>query len=301
MIRASLIAALAANLFVISAPAHAQLYGIQWETGNLYTISTSDASMDYVGNTGIAHLGSLEYRRSDGFLYAIGTGEPPALYRIDPDDATTTQVGLLGTGIFETEGGLAIAPDGTAYGAYLTENSGAGPANALYTIDLDTGLATVLDTFGFEDEEEYTDLNGLGVRSDGKLVGIRGVTDGELVELDPATGTVNLIALIDTGFGDFNSLGFIGGISLVDDIGYFATGNDGAPLPSALDGSNALYSFDPFTGAHSFIGSFSPTIPSTSDGISGIAFVHVPEPATLALFVLGLVGLGFERRRRCAT
>jgi len=92
----------------------AQLYGIDYDTGALYTISTQNAALSLVGQTHISGLGSLDFA-PDGRLFGITSGASAALYQINPDTAVATRIGLLNIG-FVFEGGLAFSPTGTAYG-----------------------------------------------------------------------------------------------------------------------------------------------------------------------------------------
>ena len=58
-----------------------------------------------------------------------------------------------------------------------------------------------------------------------------------------------------------------------------------------------LISINPMNGMSNFIG---PTGFAGITGLTETATVGVPEPGTLALFGLGLVGLGFARRRKAS-
>ncbi|HEY4232373.1 MAG TPA: PEP-CTERM sorting domain-containing protein [Lacipirellulaceae bacterium] len=264
-------------LFGLSASAAlGQLYGINNDNGNLYKISTADASLALVGNTGIAAIGSLEYRPSDGRLYGFTSGSNPNLYRIDRSNANATLVGPLST-VFDFEGALVLAPNGTAYAA----NLGSSLADGLFTINLDTAAVTTIGTISGGEH----DINGLAWRSDGMLVGLDRVTNS-LLAINPSTAVSTLIAPISV------AVGAVGGMASAGNSGYFATAG-----PSS--GSNQLYSFDLFTGASTLIGSFSPTI--TGSGISGLALA-VPEPSTIALCGLaGLAVAGVVARRRSTT
>src|ERR1041385_5932059 len=88
-------------LAAVTDSARGQLYGVENDTGNLYRISTANAALFLVGNTGASLLGSLEYRPANGFLYGIGsdplnTGNGNGLlYRINPANASTTLVGSI--------------------------------------------------------------------------------------------------------------------------------------------------------------------------------------------------------------
>src|SRR5262245_55987337 len=114
-------------LGVAVAPLHAQtLYGVDMDSRNLYKVSTANAALTLVGNTGQT-LGSLEYRPSNGMLYGFTVGTGAQLYRINPANAATTLVGPLdpANNTFYFEGALVIAPDGTAY---ATNKDGAANA-----------------------------------------------------------------------------------------------------------------------------------------------------------------------------
>src|SRR6476646_2334800 len=89
------------SLAAVTNSARGQLYGIEYDTGNLYRISTANAALTLVGNTGISNLGSLDYRPSNGSLYGIRSQlidglAAGSLYRINPANASATLVGLLG-------------------------------------------------------------------------------------------------------------------------------------------------------------------------------------------------------------
>jgi hypothetical protein len=255
----------------------AEILAIDFESGDLYAVSTSDASLSLIGSTGVAGIGSLDYRPSDGFLYGFtvggSTGAPPAtLYRIDPFTAAATPVGLLGIG-FVFEGGLVLAPNGTAYGV----NSGGAVNPFLFSINLETGAATTIGVISGGDH----DINGLAWRSDGMLVGLDRVTNS-LLAINPITAASSVIAAVSP------TVGAIGGMTVAEGVGYFSTaGFDADPA-----GSNELYSFNLFTGAHSLVGGFDGVI-SVGDGISGLAFI--PEPSSLALLLVGAIALAIAR------
>ncbi len=107
------------------------------------------------------------------------------------------------------------------------------------------------------------------------LVGLDRATNS-LLAIDPATAVSSLITAVRP------TVGAVGGMAAAGDTGYFATSGPGTALP----GSNELYSFDLFTGAHTLVGSFAPTISGT--GISGLA---IPEPATICLLGIGALSL----------
>ena len=249
---------------------------VEFDTGNLYSVSTADASVSLIGATGQANLGSLEYNPHDGFYYAftIESEAPFAnLYRIalSPGLDSVQSVEHVGpTGVFVSEGGIAFGPDGTAYAV----NAGV-TVPALFELDLTTGAATEIDFF----EDRHASA-GLGWRSDGMLIGLDS-TDNDVLLIDPSTAAVQVLSDVDF------TIGRVGGLTLAGEVGYFVTAGPNADIP----GSNALYSFFASTGEQQFIGSFENVIGGT--GLSGLSVV--PEPATLAL--LGLGGFGLLRRR----
>src|SRR4051812_21304996 len=152
----------AISLTAVTNSARGQLYGIEYDTGNLYRISTANAALSLVGNTGISNLGSLEYRPSNGLLYAVRNEfvvdhSVGSLYRINPANAAATLVGSLGPQQVG-EGALVIAPNGTAYATQM----GFSDNPMLFKLNLDTAVPTTvgLITGGIHD------INGLAWRSD---------------------------------------------------------------------------------------------------------------------------------------
>lgn len=259
--------------------ARAQMVAIEEDTGDLYLVSATDASLSLIGDTGLKNLGALEFNPHDGTLYALTVGESPSLYEFQIssgfDDVTVVSRGELGIP-FVFEGGLAFAPDGTAYGL----NAGA-TIPLLFSIDLGTGDGTIVTAL----DGRY-DIAGLGWRSDGLLIGLDS-TDQVLLAIDPNTGATSEIEDMAPAIGS------MGGMILFGDEGYFATAGPLALTP----GSNELWSFDPFTGEHGRIGDFDSEI--TGAGFSGLAIV--PEPTTVGLLAVGFLSLLRRRRKNGAT
>jgi len=255
--------------------ANAQLLAVDWDSGNLYTVSTSNAALTLVGNTGITHWAEIQFSPS-GTLYGFTVSPSQTLYTINPTTALATPVGSLSVA-FVGEGGLAFAPNGTAYGAENTLIT-QGNTQQLFTINLATGHASVVGTIGVG-----LDINGLAYRSDGELIGLDRVTNALLV-IDPTTAAATQLAAVPS------TVGAAGGMTVLNGVGYYCTSGPVGTAP----GSNTLYSFDLFSGASTPIGNFNGTI--TGTGISGLAARPVPEPSTFALAALGAAALYLVRR-----
>jgi len=269
----ALILVVGLSMIVFTTNAHALVWACDW-SGGLYSVNTSDASLGFIGNTGLGNLGALEYA-PDGTLYGLTYGNGASLYRINPNNAAAALVGSLNFS-WAYEGGLVFSPNGTAYGVSYYPPEGA----FLFTVDLNTGNGTPGAQLA------YSDINGLAWRSDGLMVGLDGrVGSNSLVTIDPITGSMTPLNGLPFETGD------VGGMATDFSTGtsYFGT--------SLLNGSNSLYSFDLFTGAYNSIGQFSGL--NDDVGISGLAASSVvPEPGTLMLLGSGLLGLGFFRRRK---
>jgi len=257
-----------------------QMLAIEYDTGDIYDVEVSptDITLTFLGSTGIDGFGSLEFA-PDGTLYGFTTGfvDPqPKLYEINTVDFTATEIGELNLDSVVFDGSLVFAPDGTVYGT----NHGATAKPQLFTLDLDTGEATVIGTISVDGDTQH-DINAMAWRSDGMLVGLDRI-ENALLAINPADATAEIIAYVTP------TVGGVGGMAVWGDTGYFATaGPDAFP-----GGSNELYTFDLDTGYHELVGSFDDTITEGS-GISGLAIV--PEPASLLLVAVG--GLVFLRRR----
>jgi hypothetical protein len=271
-----------ALLAAAAAPASAgQLFAVDWDTGNFYQVSSTNAALTLVGATGISVPADIQFA-PNGTLYAItptGTS-PAALFTINPNTAKATLVGQLGQEL--TEGALTITPNGTAFAF-----NGAGTTNVdkLLSINLQTGAATVVGQLNGQH-----DINGMAFRSDGELVALDEDSESLLL-INPTTLAVSTLAALP------GPAGAVGGMTTIDGTtAFFATG-------ILVGGTNSLYSVNLFTGTSNLIGSFAPTITS-GEGISGLAeaanvVTAAPEPASLTLLGLGVASvIGYSWRRR---
>ncbi len=242
----------------------AELLGVHWDTGTLYRISPSNAAITAVGG-GALNIGALELA-SDGWVYGVSLFDN-VIYRINPQTFVSTPHSDL-TGISMFEGGLTFAPSGLAY--LVSGGSALNPE--LHILDVNTGVTNLIGEISGGEH----DINGLVWRSDGMLVGLDRSTNS-LLAIDPFTAAATVIASLTP------TLGAIGGMTVIDGVGYFNTSGPATSLP----GSNELWSFDLFTGAHTLVGSLAPTIAGT--GISGLSVI--PEPACASVLALGCLFL----------
>ena len=192
-------------------------------------------------------LGGLAFA-PDGALYTVNLPKR-RLLRLDPRTGADRFVGEFGVRNSLYEGGLAIAPDGRAW---FSNMSGGNLNTRLLSVDLVTGQAQPVGPMG----GNY-DINGLGVRSDGALVGIDRIRNA-LVLIDPDTAATTLLATVPP------EVGGTGGLAMHEGTGYFATGG------IATGGTHELWAFDPYLGDSWFVMGLPPEF--RDYGISGLAF-----------------------------
>lgn len=256
--------------------AHADLIGVNYSTGQVFSISTTDASATSLGHTNTGIMG-LD-RDATGSLLAITDGIAGKLGVLDEATWQLNAVGNLGAG-FTFEGSLAVDPSGDIFGS--TRLSGSG--RAIFQIDPLTGAMGTSVTLS----RTVIDLNGLAFRSDGTLVGIDAAA-GDFVSIDTDTGAVTSIAALLSP-----NAGAVGALAIEGGIGYYTT----AGTTSGSEGDNSLYQIDLFTGHQSLVGSLGNDA-GTGFGIGALAGPIVPAPATL----LAITGAGLctsaPRRRR---
>lgn len=262
--------------FVIAAAAsHAPavqasvLYGADFPgAASIYTLNQSTGAAGLVGGSGV-EIGDMTSNPAAGILWGIDIGAA-TLRTFNPATGLPTSavplVDVAGAPVAIT----SIAYDvvtGTLYG-----NTAVGfgaPADTLYGINPVTGLVTVIGGIGF------TNVYALGFDQGGTLFGVADLTN-ELISISTGTGAGALIAPLALGFAfDIASRPEDNAMFLAD------------------SGTNSLYTLNTATGATSLVGPYGSGL-----NIVGLAFLTVPEPAALALFAVGLAGLGWVRRRR---
>ena len=262
---------------------HADLVAIDYDTGHLFSVSTENGIIQLIGDPGIddTNFSSLELA-PDGFLYTITSGLEANIYKINPSDlsdVTQFSLNISALGVVG-EGSLVFAPDGRIFAT----NGGVGTSAVLYQIQGGTASAVGVMSGGSHD------INGLGARSDGILVGLDWVTNS-LILINPANA--NTQPLMSLPF----DVGTVGGMVILEgEVGYFTTAALGADVP----GSQELYRFDPFGGSAperiGFLEPESPFDPTIAQrGFGGLAIV--PEPTSLTALALGGLAALIRRRR----
>jgi len=223
------------------------------------------------------------------------------IYTINADTGATTLLGSAGVQLTD----VALSPGGQLYGATLT---------SLYSLNTLNGAGTLVGSF-----TTATSMIGLDFGTGGQLYGVAG--DGKLYAINPTTGAATSVFF--TGFGYAGDVAHAGGNI------FYATSNTGgeshlieinagtlAAVDRGLIASGQLcpgLDFDlsgrliafANTGKSYYIPNYSSSGAGTYLSDSGVIMAGattlpapLPEPGSLLLASLGLVGLWYRARFR---
>jgi hypothetical protein len=222
-------------------------------SGSLYTVNCLTGTAGDRRGTGLANLVGIAFSAAR-VLYGLTAFTDNALYTIDPTSGATGRVGITGL-IRITEGDIAFDPtSSTLYG--LQEVDAAAP-NQLFTLDLATGLATIVGNVPYQGPPGgYSDLSAMAFDSAGNLFALD-TQAGLLLLVDKGTAAVTRSVPLSGRLGRVAGMAFnaahLGAAAAVVD------GGDGA--------GNQLYLLDTATGQLTTVG---PT--GVPGGLAGLTF-----------------------------
>lgn len=249
---------------------------------------------------------------------------PDQFYRLDQSNIRVSDLPLVdnGSGIENGVEGLAYdSVTGTLFGYVHNPTSNVNDGFRFFTIDPAssgaTATTTTIPNLPPAIAGETPDLDGLafgefspsnGAVMDDEIRGVFGLDDisNQLLFYDPLLDTWTVIGEITLG-GDAVAFDDPGLAYDTDLNVLYALGNArivGPDLVEGIEGEDPsiLYSIDPNTGVATIIGNTG----ITGRNGGGLAYVStgaappnpVPEPASIAIWAMGLLGMGWFGRKR---
>ncbi|MGH9365763.1 MAG: hypothetical protein ACRD1B_10955 [Thermoanaerobaculia bacterium] len=281
---------LAVSLLLVSptslaAPGVGTLFGTNASGGSLLRVNTSTGAGTIVGAMGFV-APALAVHPLTGVMYAGRGAGTPSIYTVNPTTGATTLVGSSGLGVAAI-GDLTFNAAGVLYASVNIVGDGGTGSETLATINITTGVATVIGSYGTGCPGACTidGMEGISFDNAGTLWGVR---DGHA-----GPGTPGLYR-INTSTGAATFVAPIVGASIVSL--QFATdgtlyGGTGRSSGAATDGG-FLVTINTGTGALQFLGP-SPATGGTSLGALAFQFagttVPTLSPRSLAALAVLLV------------
>lgn len=212
----------------------------------LYRIDTTSFAVELVGPMPMVAPGAEFFHGGletdlTGTLYSMTKHR---FYRVDPDTAETTFVGLLNAGLEVFEGGLAFHP---VTGEALALNAGTNTSVQLMKVDTLTGQVTLLGRV----PPGWHDFNGLVFDESGALFAIQRPSN-TLWRIDPTNPGGPGTHPIGAGLGAGLDLGDAGGLTRDPVTGI---------LWGYAVGSHALFTVDTVSGLATVKKAFDGTVP----------------------------------------
>lgn len=238
------------------------LYGIDRTDDSLVTVDLGTFSATTVGSLGTnENFGGLAYSVNSSIMYMAGGRSNNSIYTVDYLTGTASLLGAHGIGdVF----GLAFdSANNVLYGTTTTSE--------LYSFSLTDGSATLIGNTGFN-------IGGLSYNSNLDLLIGMSTGGGTIFDIDRITGAA---AIVMSGLPSTNDVGF--------------TYDYDADIFYSLGLNGTLHSYSSTDYTSSLLASGLPDI----DGLTYVGdSVRVPEPSTLAIFALGMIGLASRRFKR---
>jgi len=260
-------------LLGIATPAQATLlaYAIDTVSDQLLQIDLTTGTTTVIGDTGFADIEGLSFQRSTGILFGLDDASDQ-LITLNLNTGVGTVVGSLGFNF--SDAGLAFDENGNLYASGDLGNSG------LYSVNFLTGAASFISNSG-DDSFDIAFFNGA----------LYGVSDD--CDSDDCLQTVNTLT------GDTTFVGSLGGINV--DEGGLDFDNQGN-LWFVEKNENTIFQINILTGLAT-AGANIDCRPNNCQ-LEGLAIIDttrtvtVPEPSTIAIFSLALLGFSFLQRRK---